>query len=170
MNTRTVGLGVVVLLAAAGCATLTHGGARQAYVADAMRNHPFPKPCEELWVDALKLVAEQGFQLVGADRKLVAQDEQGFITNFLNRGHATTRDDDGVFETETDSNRQGFRYLIRGKPGEKKTCFVTFTGIQEEKVNATENRHRDYEQELMLLSRVDPAAAARIMDAADKAR
>ncbi|HET8722915.1 MAG TPA: hypothetical protein VFM53_01845 [Anaeromyxobacteraceae bacterium] len=170
MNERTKGFVAVLLLAAAGCATLTHGGTRQAYVADAMRNYAFPKPCEELWVDALKLVAEQGFHLVGADRKLVGQDEQGFITNFLNRGHSTTRDDDGVLETETDSNRQGFRYLIRGKPGEKKTCFVTFTGIQEEKVNASETRYRDYEQELMLLSRVDPAAAARILDAADKAK
>ncbi|HQR29527.1 MAG TPA: hypothetical protein PLL32_03890 [Anaeromyxobacteraceae bacterium] len=170
MSKLTVGLGAVVLLAAAGCATLTHGGTRQAYVADAMRSYAFPKPCEELWVDALRLVAEQGFHLVGADRKLVGQDEQGFITNFLNRGHATTRDDDGVLETETDANRQGFRYLIRGKPGEKKTCFVTFTGIQEEKVNATENRHRDYDQELLLLSRVDPAAAARILEAADRAK
>jgi hypothetical protein len=170
MNKRTLGIGAAVLLAATGCATLAHGGARPAYIADAMRTYPFPRPCEELWVDALKLVAEQGFHLVGADRKLVGQEEQGFITNFLNRGHATTRDDDGVFETETDANRQGFRYLIRGKPGEKKTCFVTFTGIQEEKVNATENRFRDYDQELLLLSRIDPAAAARILEAADKVK
>lgn len=170
MNERMRGIGVAVLLAATGCASLAHGGARPAYVADAMRNYAFPRPCEELWVDALKLVAEQGFGLVGADRKLVGQEEQGFITNFLNRGHATTRDDDDVLETETDSNRQGFRYLIRGKPGEKKTCFLTFTGIQEEKVNATESRHRDYDQELLLLSRVDPAAAARILEAADRAK
>jgi hypothetical protein len=170
MTARRTGIGIALLLGLAGCATLTHGGKRQAYVADAMRAYPFPKACEVIWVDALTVIAEQGFQLVGNDRKLVGQEEQGFITSFLNRGHATTRDDDGVFEAETDANRQGLRYLVRGKPGEKNVCFVTYTGIQEDKANSTDTRYRDFDQELLLLSRVDPAAAARILDEADRAK
>ena len=107
---------VAVLLAASGCKSFTAGGAGPAYVRDAMREYRFPKACEVLWVDALKVIAAHGFGLVGSDRELAGQEKQGVITNFLNRGHATTRDDDGVFEAESDANGQGLRFLVKGKP------------------------------------------------------
>ncbi len=161
---------VAVLLVASGCKNFTAGGAGPAYVRDTMREYRFPRACEALWVDALKVVAAQGFGLVGSDRELAGQEKQGVITNFLNRGHATTRDDDGVFEAESDANSQGLRYLVRGKPAGADGCFVQFYGIQDDRANSTETRHRDYDQELVLLSRIDPAAAARVLDAADKAK
>ena len=161
---------VVAVLAASGCKSWTAGGAGPAYVRDAMREYRFPRACEALWVDALKVVAADGFGLVGTDRELAGQEKQGVISNFLNRGHATTRDDDGVFEAESDANGQGLRYLVKGKPAGPDGCFVQFYGIQDDRVNSTETRHRDYDQELLLLARVDPAAAARVLEAADKAK
>jgi hypothetical protein len=159
-----------VLLAATGCSTFAGGGPGQAYVRDTMREYRFPKACEVLWVDALKVIADQGFGLVGSDRELAGQEKQGVITNFLNRGHATTRDDDGVFEAVSDSNGQGLRYLVKGKPAGADGCFVQYFSIQEDRANATEARHREYDQEILLLARVDPAAAARVLEAADKAK
>jgi len=161
---------VVAVLAAPGCKSWTAGGAGPAYVRDAMREYRFPRACEALWVDALKVVAADGFGLVGTDRELAGQEKQGVISNFLNRGHATTRDDDGVFEAESDANGQGLRFLVKGKPAGADGCFVQYLAIKDDRANATESRHRDYDKELELLSRIDPPAAARIMDAADKAR
>jgi hypothetical protein len=161
---------VVAVLAASGCKSWTAGGAGPAYVRDAMREYRFPRACEALWVDALKVVAADGFGLVGTDRELAGQEKQGVISNFLNRGHATTRDDDGVFEAESDANGQGLRFLVKGKPAGTDGCFVQYLAIKDDRANATESRHRDYDKELELLSRIDPPAAARIMDAADKAR
>jgi hypothetical protein len=161
---------VAVLLAASGCKSLTAGGAGPAYVRDAMREYRFPKACEVLWVDALKIIADDGFGLVGSDRELAGQEKQGVISNFLNRGHSTTRDDDGVFESESDANGQGLRFLVKGKPAGPDGCFVQYFAIQDDRANSTETRHRDYDKELQLLSRVDPAAAARILDAADNAK
>lgn len=162
--------GAAILLAVTGCNTFSAGGPGPAYVRDTMREYRFPKACEVLWVDALKVIAEQGFGLVGTDRELAGQDKQGVITNFLNRGHATTRDDDGVFEAASDANGQGLRFLVTGKPAGADGCFVQYFAIQEDRANSTEVRHRDYDQEVLLLARVDPAAAARVLEAADKAR
>ncbi len=161
---------VVALVAAAGCKNFTAGGSGPAYVRDAMREYRFPKACEVLWVDGLKVIAADGFGLVGSDRELAGQEKQGFVTSFLNRGHATTRDDDGVFEAESDANGQGLRFLVKGKPAGADGCFVQYFAIQDDRTNSTEARHRDYDKELQLLSKIDPMAAARILDAADRAK
>jgi len=160
---------VVVGFAAAGCASFVAGGARPAAVRESMRDYRFPVACEELWVDALKVVASQGFELVGTDRELAGQDKQGLIGNVLNAGHSSTRDDRGVFEAESDFNSARLRFQIRGTPAGKDGCFLTITGIQQDRGSMEEARHRDYEQELLVLSRVAPAEGARIAEAADKA-
>jgi hypothetical protein len=161
-------LTTIVGLAAAGCSTLTAGGARPAYVRDSMRDYRFPVSCEALWVDALKVVASQGFELVGSDREAVGHEKQGFISNVLNAGHSTTKDDKGVYESETDFDSARLRFQIRGTPAGKDGCMLVITGIQQDRANQTEIRFRDYDQELLVLSRVAPAEAARIAEAADK--
>jgi len=161
-------LAIVAGLAAAGCSTLTAGGARPAYVRDAMRDYRFPVACEALWVDALKVVASQGYELVGSDRELAGQEKQGIITNALNAGHATTKDDRGVYEAETDFDSARERFQIRGTPAGKDGCMLVITGIKQDRADMTEVRFRDYDQELLVLSRVAPAEAARIAETADK--
>jgi len=161
-------LAVVAGLAAAGCSTLTAGGAGPAYVRDEMRDYRFPVACEVLWVDALRVVASQGYELVGSDRELVGHEKQGFITNVLNVGHSTTRDDRGVYESESDFDSARLRFQIRGTPAGKDGCMLVITGIKQDRSDMTEVRFRDYEQELLVLSRVAPAEAARIAEAADK--
>jgi len=161
-------LAAIIGLAGAGCATLTAGGARPASVRDSMRDYRFPVACEELWVDALKVVASQDFDLVGTDRELAGQEKQGFITNVLNAGHSTTKDDRGVYESETDFNSVRLRFQIRGTPAGKDGCMLVITGIKQDRTDMSEIRFRDYDQELLVLSRVAPAEAARIAEEADK--
>jgi hypothetical protein len=169
-NRNSWTVAVAVLLVASGCKSFTAGGAGPAYVADTMREYRFPRACDALWVEALKVIAADGFGLVGADRELAGQEKQGVISNFLSRGHSSTKDDDGVFEAESDSNGQGMRFLVKGKPAGETGCFVQYFAIQEDKANSNETRHRDYDKALTLLSKIDPPAAAKILDAADKAR
>jgi len=161
-------LAIIVGLATAGCSTLTAGGARPAYVRDSMRDYRFPVACEALWADALKVVASQGYELVGSDRELAGQDKQGFITNALNAGHSTTKDDRGVYEAESDFDSARERFQIRGTPAGKDGCMLVITGIKQDRSNMSESRFRDYDQELLVLSRVAPAEAARIAEVADK--
>ena len=161
-------LATIVGLGAAGCSTLTAGGARPAYVRDSMRDYRFPVACEALWADALKVVASQGYELVGSDRELVGHEKQGFITNVLNAGHSTTRDDRGVYESESDFDNARLRFQIRGTPAGKDGCMLVITGIKQDRADMTEVRFRDYDQELLVLSRVSPAEAAKIVEAADK--
>jgi hypothetical protein len=161
-------LATIVGLAAAGCATLTAGSARGAYVRDSMRDYRFPAACEDLWADALKVVASQGYELVGSDRLMAGQDKQGFITNALNAGHSTTKDDNGVLEAESDFDSARERFQIRGTPAGKDGCKLVITGIRQDRSDMSESRYRDYDQELLVLSRVAPAEAAKIADAADK--
>jgi hypothetical protein len=160
---------LVAVLALGGCKSVTAGGTRPAYIRDAMRDYRYPKPCEELWVDGLKFLASQGYSLVGSDRELAGQEKQGVITHFLNRGHATTRDDEGVYESETDADGQGVRHLLQGKPAGKDGCFIKIFVITDDRMTAEVRRHRDYDQELLLLARINPVEGSRILEEADKA-
>ncbi len=170
MTRRLVGtLAIAALLSGPACKSVSAGGSYAASVRDQMRDYRFPKPCEEVWVDALKILAASSYSLVGNDRKLAEQEAQGVISNLLNRGHATTRDDDGMLEAETDSNGQLIRYIVRGKPAEKGGCYVNYIEIFDDRANSTERRHRDYDMELRLLATVDPTAAAGVAETADKA-
>jgi hypothetical protein len=170
MTRRLVGtLAIAAVLSGPACKSMSAGGSYASSVRDQMREYKFPKPCDEIWVDALKVLAAGSFSLVGNDRKLAEQEAQGVISNLLNRGHATTRDDDGVLEAETDSNGQLVRYIVRGKPAEKGGCYVTYIEIFDDRANSTERRHRDYDMELKLLATVDPTAAASVAEKADQA-
>jgi hypothetical protein len=164
-NLRVVSL--AALLAVTACKSLTAGGSDAAYVRDAMRDYRFPKACDALWVDALKVISAEEYGMVGTDRELTGQDKQGFVTNFLNRGHATTKDDQGIYESESDANSQNVRIQVRGKPAGTDGCFVQYFSILDDRINSVERRHRDYDLELKLLAKVDPAAAAKIATAAD---
>lgn len=157
-------------LAVVACSKTIAGGAGPAYIRDTMRDYRFPRACDALWVDALRVIADHGYGLVGSDRELVGQDKQGAVSHFLNRGHATTRDDAGVYESVSDNDGQGLRFMVRGKPADKGGCFVQYFAVQEDRANFSEKAHRDYDLELKLLATVDPAAAARIADAADRAQ
>ena len=161
-------LAIIAGLGAAGCSTFSVGSSRAASVRDSMREYRFPVACEALWVDALRVVASQGYELVGTDRELAGQEKQGVITNVLNAGHSTTKDDRGVYETETDWDSARERFQIRGTPAGKDGCMLVITGIKQDRSDMTEVRFRDYDQELLVLSRVAPAEAARIAEAADK--
>lgn len=167
-GTRWV-VGLLAVALGAGCAGIKASAARSSYQKQQLEAYVFPKPCEELWVDALKVIQGHEFMLVGKDRLLVGQPSQSSVGQFLARGHATTIDDHGVFEAESDSDNLQVRYRVRGTPVGTTGCRVEYTGIQFDRVNSSESTYRDYDYELELVSRVAPADGARISLGMDEA-
>ena len=159
----------VMVLAGAGCAGIRASSARQSHIQDQLKAYVYPVPCEELWVDALKVIAGHEFKMVGPDRELVGQPSQGSIARFLSRGHASHRDDRGVFEAVSDNDNAYVRYMVRATPEGPKGCKVEYTGIQEDKSSSTESYWRDYDFEIELVARVSPPDGARILIGADEA-
>jgi len=157
----------VAALGFAGCATLAP---RRTYLASQLDSFSFPASCESLWTEALKVLAEHDCELVGADRTRAGQEERSAMGNFIAFGHASTTGYQGVIEAETDYVHQ-IRYRARGVPDGADRCFVTYTEMRKAneamQVGLTDDA-RDYELELVLLSRVSPKDAARIEGGAPK--
>jgi hypothetical protein len=157
----------VAALGLAGCATLTP---RRTYLASQLDDFPFPASCDSLWPQALKVLADHDCLLVGPDRVTAGQPERGALANFISFGHASTKDARGVIEAETDYVHQA-RYRVRGVPEGIDHCRVTYTEMKRAnesmEIGLTDNS-RDYDLELVLLSRVSPTDAARIEGGAPK--
>ena len=160
---------VVAVLSGTACSGIRASSARQSHIQDQLKVYVFPTSCEALWVDALKVIAGHEFKMVGPDRELVGQPSHGSIARFLSRGHASTRDDRGVFEAVSDSDNANVRYMVRATPEGPNGCRVEFTGIQEDKANSSDSYWRDYDFEIELVARVSPADGARILIGADEA-
>ncbi len=157
---------LALALAGSGCSQTQ---ARAAYVRDQMKALTFPSSCEALWAEGLKLLAQQGFELVGRDRAVAGQAEQSGLATFMSAGSATSLDAGGVLEASTDWNGQRFRYRIRGTPEGPNGCRIQITGIQQDRTSMDLSEWRDHDMELLLLARVAPPEAARIEDGADRA-
>jgi hypothetical protein len=160
---------VVAALGGAGCSGIRASQARDSHMKEQLVAYVFPVPCEELWVDALKVIAYHDFKMVGDDRKLVGQDPHGAIGRFMARGHPSHRDDKGVFESESDADNAQVRYRVRGTPEGEKGCRVEYTGIKMDRMDGNETYWREYDYELELMARISPADASRISLGMDEA-
>lgn len=170
MRPRWGVLGIVLAVGAAGCASRA-ARIREAQVQDAMKVQVFPVACIDLWPDALKLLAIDGYDLVGNDREVAGQSSQGGIARFLSAGHQTTIDERGALSVGTDWNKAHVRMRVTGTPDGPKACRVQATGLQEDLATTAESQWRDYDFEFALLERVAPAEADRIeRQAAEAAR
>jgi hypothetical protein len=170
MSSRTwILAAAVAALGGVGCSGIRASQARDAHMKEQLQAYVFPVSCEELWVDALKVVAYHDFKMVGDDRKLVGQETQGSVGRFMARGHPSTRDDRGVFESESDEDNAQVRYRVRGTPEGEKRCRVEYTGLRRDRMDGSETYWREYDYELELMVRVAPADASRISLGMDEA-
>ena len=170
MSSRTMLVAAAVAaLGGAGCTGIRASQARDAHMKEQLQAYVFPMACEELWVDALKVIAYHDFKMVGDDRKLVGQETQGAVGRFMARGHPSHRDDKGVFESESDADNAQVRYRVRGTPDGEKRCRVEYTGIKMDRMDNNETYWREYDYELELMAKVAPADASRISLGMDEA-
>jgi hypothetical protein len=125
--------------------------------------HEFQKPLSEVWPAALRLLAEQQYDLVGKDRAVVGQSDS---SNFLRRGFET-REYPGRRAMETMQNASGVRYRMEGVEIEGRGCRVTFFAFRRGEPEYDKWKFRDVHMELELVRQIEPEIADR-MDAAVK--
>jgi uncharacterized lipoprotein len=119
--------------------------------------------CKTLWPDVLRLLASQGFSLVGDDRAVAGEPAQSAAASFFSEGFQTRQTYDGGLVVATDWNRAWVRYRAIGTVVGG-GCSVTFTRVSQPDTDdpgKTESG-TDWEMALALLRKVDPAGAARV--------
>lgn len=150
----------VLLSLAFSCATTR----RDQRLRQQLDEHPFQKPLSEVWPEALRLLAEHDYQLVGKDRAIAGQGEDG--GGALARGFETREYSGGRRAAETRPNSAEVRYRVEGVTAGGGACRIYFFALARYVPAYDQWSHRDALMELALVQRVEPEVAQRIEQAA----
>jgi len=161
MSPRT--LLALALVALTSCAEMR--ARREAAAAQQRRldERALPVPLDEAWPAALRLLAERGYPLVGADRAVGRQPPSGTLTDLLSPGFATRPLSEGARAAATgwaDRPPPRVRYQIAGGPaaGGSRVRFVRIT-MENPSDPAQVRETRDAEMELELWRVLDAKGA-----------
>ncbi len=157
---RRIAAASVVLLSISGACATTR---RDQRLRDQLDAHQFPKPLSEVWPEALRLLAERDYQLVGKDREIVGQGEDS--AGALARGFETREYSGGRRTAETRQNSAEIRYRVEGVTVGGGACRVYFFSLHRTVPDYDKWSHRDALMELALVQRVEPEVAERIEQA-----
>jgi hypothetical protein len=171
---------------AAGCAAGKAAAVRNEYLKSQLDPFVYAKPLPDVWPDVLGLLHEKDYPLVGSDAVAVGQSEN-WASNFLSPGFETRSGSaqnaagtgflPSLFSRSSSKGEDTWRYLKTGMGrdsrlfradgvAEGEGCRVTFTAYNgrpgEIGVFSEDTARRDFQMELDLVRRVEPAAAARI--------
>ncbi|WP_242341377.1 MULTISPECIES: hypothetical protein [Anaeromyxobacter] len=150
------------VLLAAGCAAAQ----REARLRAALDAQGLSRPLAEVWPAALRLLDERGFDLGSDDGVSIGKAPLGTVSQLLSQARDTRTVKGGRWVAETDLDGSDVRYRVEGTELGGGSCRVIFFKIAGTLEGRDEREHRDVELELELARRVDPAAAARLSDAA----
>ena len=156
---RTLALGAIVLVMT-GC-SMTATAKREARLRQELDAHRIEKPLPAVWPWVLRLLADQGYQLVGRDRAIVNAPSAARWKQLTAGGFETRRSELGLV-LETMESSSSTRYRAEGRPSDGTSCRVTFTSIRRTGGSPSEERSRDLGLELELVRRLDPDAGRRI--------
>ncbi|WP_242346429.1 hypothetical protein [Anaeromyxobacter terrae] len=153
-------LACAVLLTAA-CAAAQ----REARLREALDAQTIARPLAEVWPVALRLLDERGYDLANDDRVSIGKAPLTTASRYLSQARETRTAKGGRWVAETDLDMSDVRYRIEGTDlgGACRVSFFRIAGTLEAR---DEREHRDADLELELVRRVDPAAAARLDEAA----
>ena len=149
------------------CASVA-GAKRESNLRRELNAYQLPRPLAQVWPDALRVLADRGVPLVGSDRVTVGQPEQSGVGEFLARGFQTRDLGGGRLVAESDSIHGSIRYRVQGTDLGHGTSMVRYVALQVREGAATEEESRALDLELALVQRVDPAAAERMLAAAER--
>lgn len=147
----------VWLVSLAACASMS----RTAALRNAMATEQIRQPLETVWPNALRLLQERDFPLIGKDRVVAGGAEQSGWTKIFSWGFETRRSPDGRMIAETDYDNRRLRYRVEGIPSSD-GCRIIFTAIQGSVDTPDEQTRVDAALGLELMRRVDADAAARV--------
>lgn len=161
-------LAVAVAASVAGCTA----SKQYAQVREQLDAYTIARPIAEVWPEALRFVSARGFDLVGADRKVLGDAPQNAWGSLFSKGHETYVAGK-TWESETAMNYKYQRYRIVGID-RGAGCRIEYYPITSEDLSRdlgqAEAVSRDVELELAFVSTVDPEGAAKISRAAGERR
>lgn len=128
--------------------------------------YALPRPLAEVWPDALRVLAEHGAPLVGQDRAVAGQAEEGALSALLTEGYETRDLGSGRRAAESGPLYGRVRYRVEGVDLGRGASVVRYYTLQLRDGAAAEEASRALDLELALVRRVDLAAAERMATAA----
>ncbi len=169
---------LALLLAATSCAGMKARAERERLLTQRLDEFRYSKPLEEVWQEARRLLAANGYPLADPDAKAVDQPPMSWADSLVSPAQETQRraDDVGLLQRrpQHDSNAPlddpfletgwkytGDRYRIDGYK-DARGCRVVFKHITQDRTDHRDVSKRDLEMELQLVARVEPDAAATI--------
>jgi hypothetical protein len=163
MSRALVWMTATLAVAAGGCAGQRAAAARTRLLQEKLDELRYPRPLDEVWGEARRLLAEKGYPLAGQDAEAVGQ-KPAFLASIFSPAKETRPDPAGTQFLETGWGRGQLRYRLAA-PVEGGSCRVVFTAIREDQTEHGRDAGpgtRDVDMELELARRLDPEAAARI--------
>lgn len=167
MNCPTRAVWATASLLLLACSSITAQVRRDARLREALDAHPFQQPLLVVWPAALHLLAEHHYQLVGRDRAAVGAPEESRWKPLTARGFATRKLGGHGLVLETRENDSHTRYRVEGAEKPPGMCHVTFTAVRRTGEVPSEEKSRDLDLELELVRRLEPDAAARIVQSVE---
>jgi hypothetical protein len=168
--------GVTFAITSSGCASARAGRLRKERLRHELDSFVYPRPLDEVWQEARRLLAERGYPLAGSDAEAVGQRPMGWAERIvsparetgpalegglLQRMGAVKATSGAAQALDTGWTQYGERYQLEGwSQGDGSR--VVFTHLKQDPTDRRSEASRDPELELELLRRLDPAAAARI--------
>jgi hypothetical protein len=160
-------LAVTVLSLSLGCAVVGRFK-RDARLRDELDAHRFSRSLDAVWPEALKLLTERDYEVLGRDRAVVGLEEQGSLASFFKKGFETRDLGNGKRALETNPDKRMRRYRVEGTALDADHCRVTFNLVQAYSQDISEDVDRDIFMELALVERVEPEVAKHIQAAAEE--
>jgi hypothetical protein len=163
-STRAIWTATALFLSLA-CSSVTAQVRRDARLREALDAHRFQQPLSVVWPAALRLLADHHYQLVGHDRAAVGAPEESRWRVLTARGFATRKVSDHGLVLETRESESRTRCRVEAVETSPGACRITFTAVRRTGEVPSEEKSRDLDLELELVRRLEPDAAARVVQA-----
>ena len=166
--------GITLTIASSGCASAR--AVRKERLQRELDSFVYPRPLDQVWDEARRLLAERDYPLAGKDAEAVGQRPMSWAVRIVSPARETGAAQEGGLlqragvvkerpgatrALDTGWNQYGERYRLEGW-SEAGGSRIAFTFFKQDRTDRRSEETRDLELELELLRRLEPPAAARI--------
>ena len=159
-------LALTALFLSLGCAAVGQLE-RASRLREQLDDHRFAQPLDAVWPQAIKLLAERDYEVLGRDRAVVGLGPQSALGSFFQKGFETRDLGGGRRALETNPDVKMRRYRAEGTTIDAGHCRVVFYVVQAKTEDVSEDEARDIHMELALIEQVEPEVAERITAATE---
>jgi hypothetical protein len=172
--TAVLAAGIALAIASSGCASAR--AVRKERLQRELDSFVYPRPLDQVWDEARRLLAERDYPLAAKDAEAVGQRPMSWAERLVSPARETGAAPEGGLlqragavkgrsgatqALDTGWNQYGERYHLEGW-AEAGGSRIAFTLVKQDRTDRRSEQNRNPELELDLLRRLDQPAAARI--------